>query len=204
MRGLGGFQGRFLAGEPLPSFAWLSRDCAVAELTRRPAVAGDAEALARLVRLPATICHFDLWSANLFAGATAACDDATYAIDWSRAGYGPPGYDLANAVFDSIWMCDMEPGGLDALSVEALAAYLAGLRDAGWTGDAAEIARTYVTVAELKFARMRDRLAAVAADPERREAWSAMYRLPVAEVLARRRATLDAAATLASRLGVSR
>lgn len=156
------------------------------------------------MRLPATICHFDLWSANLFAGATAACDDATYAIDWSRAGYGPPGYDLANAVFDSIWMCDMEPGGLDALSVEALAAYLAGLRDAGWTGDAAEIARTYVTVAELKFARMRDRLAAVAADPERREAWSAMYRLPVAEVLARRRATLDAAATLASRLGVSR
>ena len=85
--------------------------------------------LAALDRQPATLCHFDLHPANLFAvgGETAL-------IDWSFIGTGPLGEDPATLVGDAVLDFHVPPDRTDALFDAVLEGYVEGLHDAGWRG----------------------------------------------------------------------
>jgi hypothetical protein len=76
-----------------------------------------------------TLCHEDVWPANL-------ADDAgtSVLLDWSFTGEGALGEDLANLIIDSFTDGLMDIVLLPELAETAVDAYLAGLRDGGWTG----------------------------------------------------------------------
>ena len=81
------------------------------------------EALLDLMeRLPRALCHLDVWEGNLIRRP----DGEVVLLDWSFAGDGAVGEDVGNLILN------VAGDDLDARLTDA---YLAGLRDAGWTGD---------------------------------------------------------------------
>ena len=80
--------------------------------------------------LPRTVCHLDLFPANIFA-----TDDALGLIDWSFTGDGAIGEDIGNLIPDSIFDRDLHISLLPELEERLVPEYVAGLRAAGWAGD---------------------------------------------------------------------
>lgn len=91
-----------------------------------------AELYALAAACPRTLCHLDVWPANLLRRSR---DGAFVLVDWAFCGDGALGEDVANlipdAFFDLLYPRDM----LDDVAEAVEAAYLAGLRDGGWDGD---------------------------------------------------------------------
>jgi len=83
---------------------------------------------------PRTLCHLDVWPANLLRRADVG-DGAFVLLDWAFCGDGALGEDVANLVpdafFDLLYPRDL----VDDVAGEVEAAYLAGLRAGGWDGD---------------------------------------------------------------------
>lgn len=92
-------------------------------------VASDA-ILDRLEALPQCLCHLDAHRLNLFAVGSQ-----TVAIDWAMIGNGGYGEDLANLVHLTVAINGVNRSEVPELRETAYAAYLEGLRDAGWEGD---------------------------------------------------------------------
>jgi len=90
--------------------------------------------LAALGRLPQTFCHHDAFRRNLLhrPGSDGA---ELVAIDWAFAGHGAVGEELGQLVMASLYF--FEAAGIEPhdLAATCFAAYVAGLRDAGWAGD---------------------------------------------------------------------
>ena len=76
-----------------------------------------------------TLCHLDVWPANL-------ADDAGRSIllDWAFTGAGAVGEDLANLIIDCFTDGLMDIARLPELAETAVDGYLAGLRAGGWAG----------------------------------------------------------------------
>jgi hypothetical protein len=91
--------------------------------------AGRARVLAVAEAAEPTLCHLDVWPANL-------ADDAgtSVLLDWAFTGQGAVGEDLANLIVDCFTDGLMDLARLPELAEAAVEAYLAGLRDGGWAG----------------------------------------------------------------------
>lgn len=91
--------------------------------------------LATMERLPRTFAHLDAWVSNEIARP----DGRTVLLDWAFAGDGAVGEDAGNhipdAAFDLFWPGDR----IAELDAAVTAAYLAGLREAGRSGDPSEV-----------------------------------------------------------------
>jgi hypothetical protein len=86
-------------------------------------------ALAAAMTFDRTLCHLDVWPANLVDdGGTSVL------LDWSFAGGGAIGEDAANLILDSVTDGLMDAALLPEIADAATEAYLAGLRDGGWSG----------------------------------------------------------------------
>ena len=82
-----------------------------------------ADALLDLMeRLPRTLCHLDVYEANLVRRP----DGDIALLDWAFAGDGAIGEDVGNLILNA---------SHQELDGRLTAAYLRGLREAGWTGD---------------------------------------------------------------------
>ena len=88
-----------------------------------------------LDRLPQTICHWDAHRANLMSRTRANGDVETVAIDWAGAGWGPIGSELSKLLSQTVIFFGLSPDALPALDAQLFEHYMAGLREAGWTGD---------------------------------------------------------------------
>ncbi len=87
-----------------------------------------------LHRLPQTLCHRDAHRRNLFHRTGHDGVKEMVAIDWALAARGAIGEDLAGLVAGNLLLFEaggMTPSRLDEM---CFAAYLEGLRDAGWSG----------------------------------------------------------------------
>jgi hypothetical protein len=84
-----------------------------------------------------TLCHLDVWPANLVDDA-----GASVLLDWSFVGEGAIGEDAANLILDSCSDGLMDAALLPEIAETVTDGYLRGLRDAGWpgSGDAARAA----------------------------------------------------------------
>ena len=80
--------------------------------------------------LPRTVCHLDLFPNNVFVS-----NSGIGFIDWSFAGDGAVGEDIGNLVPDSVFDLQLDVADLPLLEERLPAAYIAGLRAAGWRGD---------------------------------------------------------------------
>ena len=109
--------------------------------------------LTLMERLPRTLCHLDLWVSN----AIRRPGGEVVLVDWAFAGDGAVGEDLGNylpdAVFDLFWPAER----LADLEAACFPAYLAGLREAGWSGSQ-EQARLGVVASCVKYAWLLPRL----------------------------------------------
>ena len=161
---LGQFNGAYLAGKPMPPGVWMSRnwirqhvaqsEAQFAQLereqyepdTRRWFLGDDAQGFLRLWadrahfldtldRLPQTFVHRDAFRRNLFARRSEAGKLSTMAVDWSYPGIGAIGEELVSLVCATVAYKEISVE--DTLELDRLIfkGYLAGLGDAGWTGD---------------------------------------------------------------------
>ncbi len=95
-----------------------------------------------------TINHLDLSPACMFADDAA---HATVVANWAHAGLGPLGEDLAKLTFEPV-RCNLIPvADLDGFEAAVVARYVAGARDARWTGDERIIRSAYAAVAMILY-----------------------------------------------------
>lgn len=81
---------------------------------------------------PRTLCHLDLWPANLIVDA----DGTSVLIDWAFVGEGAIGEDLGNLIVDSVTDGLIDMALLPELADVLTDGYLKGLTDGGWDGSA--------------------------------------------------------------------
>lgn len=172
-RHLGRFNGAYLAERPLPGWPWLSSDWLrhYVELSapvieplrnsltnpwgRRWLPEEDSDQFFHLWaerglyfdaldRLPQTICHFDIFSRNLFARKSADSDNQTVVIDWAFVGRGPIGADLNPLIWFTIAIGGFGLDKMQELEEIAFEGYLEGLREVGWQGDPQQVRLGYV------------------------------------------------------------
>jgi hypothetical protein len=105
---------------------------------------------AALARLPRTFGHLDFFRLNLFAVRSPAGADETVAIDWAFLGVAAVGEELAPLVCASPVFAGEHAGRARELGETCFEGYLAGLRDAGWKGDA-RLARLGYTAGVIRY-----------------------------------------------------
>jgi hypothetical protein len=93
-----------------------------------------------------TLCHLDVWPANLM-------DDAgrSVLLDWSFTGDGAVGEDVANLIVDSFTDGLMDVALLPELAGQAVDRYLDGLRDGGWSGSADSVRSAVAVCGAAKY-----------------------------------------------------
>ncbi len=87
--------------------------------------------VARATAAERTLCHLDVWPANLIDR-----DGTSVLLDWSFTGDGAIGEDVANLIIDSCADGLMDAALLPEIAASATDGYLRGLGDGGWTGSA--------------------------------------------------------------------
>jgi aminoglycoside phosphotransferase (APT) family kinase protein len=100
-------------------------------------------------RLPQVLCHNDFHRRNLMLRAGANGQEELVALDWAFCGPGALGMDLGELVATSAFFFEIEPAEVGELEATALDGYLAGLRDAGWSGDSQVVRLGYLLSAAL-------------------------------------------------------
>jgi hypothetical protein len=93
------------------------------------------EFFAAIDRLPQVLCHNDLHRRNLMLRKSADGQEELVALDWAFCGPGAVGADMGELVATSVYFFEVDPADADALEATVFEAYLAGLREAGWSGD---------------------------------------------------------------------
>ena len=179
-RCLGRFNGAYLAGRPLPTAPWLTVDwlrtgveAAASAIAQFPAVLAHPRVrraypdavvtrllrlwderktlLTALERLPRTFCHLDAFRRNLFLRRDGAGHDQLVAIDWTFAGVGALGQELAAFVFGSLIFHEVDLSAAGDLEELALTQYSEGLAEAGWAGDPKAVRLGYCVAASLLY-----------------------------------------------------
>jgi phosphotransferase family enzyme len=92
--------------------------------------------LGALERLPQTFCHLDAFPRNLMVDRTTG---DLVALDWSYAGVGAIGTEVAPMVAASLSFHDAEPEDAEMLDAVVFDAYMDGLRATGWEGDSRQV-----------------------------------------------------------------
>jgi hypothetical protein len=174
---IAGFNTPFLCGEPIPQHCWLSRGwmrskivnaaSAVASLptaVRHPMVRralppdvsdwilqtwADRDHYLRVLdRLPRTLCHADVFRRNVLIRRHA---DACVLIDWAFVGEGAIGQELVPLIQGSRLFFEVGLDSVRDLEQVVLAAYIDGLRAAGWRGDPQLAELGYAAASVLRF-----------------------------------------------------
>lgn len=102
--------------------------------------------LSLMEELPRTVCHLDVWPNNLIRQPAGEI----VFLDWAFVGDGARGEDIGNLIPDSVFDLLLQPDLLDELDARLTRAYLGGLRDAGWKGDA-RLVRLGICASAVKY-----------------------------------------------------
>jgi hypothetical protein len=165
-RNLGRFGGAYATGHPLPDYPWFCGDqpagwfgrfatntaaaldsaswshplirsaCPVSLVDRLRRLVADREVFRQgLARLPLVLCHHDTLPRNLFSRQRDG-REVTVAVDWASVGTGQLGADWGMLLGGGMFFGDLDPAVAAREELAIFDGYLAGLRDAGWRGDA--------------------------------------------------------------------
>ena len=92
-----------------------------------------------LETLPQVFCHADAQRRNMAIRLGSGQADELVLLDWALCGLAPLGVDMATFVFGDIFLVEWQSSAAHELDVTAFGAYVDGLREAGWTGDVAQV-----------------------------------------------------------------
>jgi hypothetical protein len=211
-RHIGRFNGAYLLDRELPAYPWLDRagfrsgiDWSAPYFSRLPAVRNHPLVqrnwpddlserilhlwserdlfLSALQRLPQTLCHNDLIRRNLFSRRTADGHVETVAIDWAQIGIDAIGRDAAQLAPASVHAFLLEPAQLPEVYEIVFDGYLAGLREAGWSGDPGMARLGYTISSALCYALMP--LGVVVLDDQQRARYEMTVGHPIEQILDR-------------------
>jgi hypothetical protein len=104
-----------------------------------------------LDRLPRALCHWDAHRANLFSRTRADGEVETVAIDWEGLGWGPVGADLSKMLSQTVHFFGVSADALPQVDAALFEHYMEGLRDAGWSGDRAEVRFAYTAASAMRL-----------------------------------------------------
>jgi hypothetical protein len=107
---------------------------------------------AALERLPRAFGHGDAIRRNLLSRRNLNGTEETIAIDWEFAGLYALGEEVGQTLSVASAFYDLDPTALPDLDTALFAAYLDGLRDAGWRGDTRPVRFAYAAHAALRNA----------------------------------------------------
>ncbi|MEN3305946.1 MAG: hypothetical protein V7603_2148 [Micromonosporaceae bacterium] len=93
-----------------------------------------------------TLCHLDVWPANLIDSR-----GRSILLDWSFAGAGAVGEDVANLILDSFTDGLMDAALLPEVAAACIDSYLQGLRDGGWSGSPDRVRTTVAACGAAKY-----------------------------------------------------
>ena len=111
--------------------------------------------------LPRTLCHRDYHADNVFVRPDVANGPTTIALDWDCAGIGTIAEDIGDMVAEALVYFSFPTEDADDLAGAALEAYASGLREAGWTGDAALVRKAFATIMPTQWSLRVARLAQI-------------------------------------------
>ena len=138
--------------------------------------------LAHLGQLPQVLCHLDAYRANFFWHG-----DTLTLIDWEFVGAGALGEEMA-AFVGAALLLDLVPMAEAAhLEAVALDGYIAGLRVAGWDGDANAVWQAYRCAMPLRYVFLSlASMCRTVMEPDFAASWSQKVGKPLEAILASR------------------
>ncbi len=173
-RHLGRLNGLYGSKRPLPDYPWLGRrrlrqwkdlftesaaipwehplvrsrypEAEIANLQRM--VLEIEDFMARLDRLPQTLCHGDTYPTNFKSRGTGG-GEQTVALDWALANVGPLGCDLGSLVLGAY--LNLPRSDLARIDRDLFGEYMAGLRDSDCRVESAAVRFGYTTYAALSI-----------------------------------------------------
>jgi hypothetical protein len=107
--------------------------------------------LGALERLPRTFCHGDGHRRNFFSRTGPDGTEQTVAIDWEYAGHGALGEEMAALVMSNLLLFEAAGIAPHDLDGTCFAAYVEGLRAAGWDGDLRTARLGYTGAAVMRY-----------------------------------------------------
>jgi hypothetical protein len=116
--------------------------------------AGREALLGAIERLPATLGHLDAFRSNLLTRQRPDGREETVALDWAFVGRAAVGEELGALVAASLLRGDVALDEAGALEEAALDGYLAGLREAGWSGSPQAARLGYAAAVALRYGHM--------------------------------------------------
>ena len=131
------------------------------------------------------ICHQDCHPKNLFPMAATTTQAHTIAIDWASVGVGCMGIDIGHLLGSPISWLEISLDSAIRLVEPIFEAYLAGLKQAGWTGYELQVRLTYLTRLGCEANRLVPIALAAVADPKIRALFEALTRHPLEEIFER-------------------
>jgi hypothetical protein len=124
------------------------------------ALVADRDRLHRIMTaLPRTLCHLDVWAANVVA------NDHIALVDWAFAGDGAIGEDIGNAIPDACFDLFYPADQVRDLDTVMTTSYLEGLATAGCDVEPS-LVRLGITASCVKYTWLLPLLLHRAADPE--------------------------------------
>jgi hypothetical protein len=129
-------------------------------------VANRERLLGIIESLPRTRCHLDVWAGNM----SRRVDGDVALFDWSFTGDGAFGEDIGNVVPDGVFDLFWPAERIGELDDAVFAAYVEGLRQAGWPGDPREV-RLAMTAACVKYTWLLPQMLEEAAAPVAKAYW---------------------------------
>jgi hypothetical protein len=141
--------------------------------------------LDRLDRIPATLCHNDIWSGNalLEQGGSGDAPFRPVIFDWQLVGPGPLAGDLAFTVVAGVWLMSFSNSWMKPLERALLSGYTAGLRRVGRKDLVPAVKESFALTAALRYALMLPQFLQDILEPERMSDVTAMSGAHVDHVL---------------------
>ncbi len=97
-----------------------------------------------LEALPQVFCHADAQRRNLAIRPVRDQAAELVVLDWGNCGLAPLGVEMSMLVFGNLVLGEWPSAAARELDTAAFAAYVAGLKDAGWQGEAATVRLAYL------------------------------------------------------------
>ncbi len=139
---------------------------------------------AAIAQLPTTLCHNDSHDENLFSRRRADGTQETVAVDWELVGIGPLSGDITYLVIATLRRMAVDMKDADALEDAVLDGYVAGLRDAGWSGDERAVRLGFTAAVALRLGLVPQTLDLIL-NEQRWEQVERSWHRPVEEVIER-------------------
>ena len=132
-----------------------------------------------LERLPVTLCHKDAFRRNMFWAHPPSEAGGLTLIDWGSMGRGEIGLDAADLFGASYHTWDVATPDVAAFDAVVFDNYLAGVRAAGWQGEAHVVRFGYAAAAALKYGWVLASLLGNLGDPGRQAMWEQVSGQPI-------------------------